>query len=421
MVARLGTDALAAVGSAGLWSYITGCLILGVVGCVSTFVAQSYGRGDHASCARYAWQGIYMSAFAGMMALVLWPVSGPLFRSMGHSADVTQLELVFFRVRLLGYVSMAWVTALAAFFQGVGRPGIPMYVAIIANLVNFVLNYALIFGHFGFPRLGIAGSATATVIAMLVQVVLLHAIFLSGPFNTRFGSRHCYAVDWKRMRELVWIGLPSGSTLFMDVANWGIFTSYVVGHFGAISLASHNAATSFMYFCFMPALGLNQGIAAIVGQYVGRRDPHTAAARTYTAMRIAIVYMFLMGLVFAVFGKLLIRLMFSSDPEVLALGHKLLMLAALFQGFDAINITASGALRGAGDTLWMAVVTFFFAYFFFLPLSMILAFPFGLGAVGAWVGATAYIIGLSGFLFTRFYSGRWREIRIFSEEVKNTV
>ncbi len=416
MVAQLGTDALAAVGSAGLWSYITGCLILGVVGCVSTFIAQSYGRGDLPNCARYAWQGIYLSAFAGMMALILWPASGPLFRAMDHSPEVTQFELVFFRVRLLGYVSMAWVTALAAFFQAIGRPGIPMYVAIIANLVNFVLNYLLIFGHFGFPKLGIAGSATATVIAMTIQVILLHAVFLSAPFNARFGSRRAWALDLRRIRELGRIGLPSGLTIFMDVANWGIFTSFIVGHFGAVSLASHNAAISFMHLSFMPALGLNQGIAAIVGQYIGRRDTRTAAARTYTAMRIAIAYMFLTGLVFAAFGQPLIHLMFSDDPEVLDLGHKLLLLAALFQGFDAINITASGALRGAGDTRWMAMVTFLFAYFFFLPLAMLLAFPVHLGAIGAWIGATAYIIGLSGFLFTRFYKGRWREIRIFTED-----
>jgi len=417
MVSRLGTDALAAMGSAGVWSYVMGCFIFGIVGCVSTFVSQCCGRGEWEHCARYTWQGIYLSLFTGLLALALWPLSGPLFHAMGHSPEVTRLELTFFRVRLLGYVSTAWVTALAAFFQSIGRPGIPMYVAIAANLLNFVLNYALVFGHFGFPRLGIAGSAVATVLAITTQVLLLQWIFLSKPYHARFHSRQTYALDWVRIRELFRIGFFSGLTIFMDVANWGIFTSFVVGYFGVVALASHNAAIGFMHLCFMPALGVNQGISAIVGQYIGRRDCDTAEARTYTAMKVAITYMFLMGLVFAVLGKPLIYVCFSKEPEVLRLGHALLLLAALFQGFDAINIVCLGALRGAGDTFWVAVITFALAYFFFLPLSMYLAFVMGWAAVGAWVGATAYIIGLSGILFRRFRGGRWRQIQIFSEEV----
>jgi MATE family multidrug resistance protein len=415
MVAMLGTDALAAVGSAGVWSYVMGCFIFGIVGCVGTFVAQSFGRGDRTDCARYTWQGIYLSAFAGILALALWPLSGPLFRAMGHSAEVTRLELTFFRIRLLGYVSMAWVTALASFFQSVGRPAIPMYVAIAANVLNLALNYLLIFGHLGFPRLGIGGSALATVCAMTFQVIFLQGIFLSRPFHAAFHTRRTWALDPVRIRELFRIGFFAGLTVFMDVANWAIFTSFIVGHFGAVALASHNAAIGFMHLCFMPALGINQGVAVIVGLYIGRNDHAAATARTYTAMKLAMTYMFLMGLVFGVFGKTLIRVFFSTDPEVLALGHTLLILAAVFEAFDAINIVALGALRGAGDTFWVAVLTFAFAYFFFLPLSAGLAFPAGLGAVGAWIGATAYIIGLSGLLFRRFHSNRWREIQIFSE------
>jgi Na+-driven multidrug efflux pump len=169
-----------------------------------------------------------------------------------------------------------------------------------------------------------------------------------------------------------------------------------------------------MHLCFMPALGVNQGICVLVGQYTGRKDFATAIARTYTAMKATIVYMFCTGLVFAFFGKGLIRVFFSTDPGVVALGHTLLILSACFQGFDAINIVVLGALRGAGDTFGVAVIMFVFAYLVFLPLSMFLAFVAGWGAVGAWIGATVYIIGLSGVFYMRFRSGGWREIRIFS-------
>jgi MATE family multidrug resistance protein len=420
VVSRLGTEALAAMGSAGVWSYVMGCFVFGIVGCVSTFVAQCYGRGETDPCARYTWQGIYISIAAGILALALWPLSGPLFHSMRHSPEVTRLELSFFRIWLAGYGAVAWMTALASFFQSVGRPGIPMYVAIVANLINFFLNIVLVFGLLGFPRLGVAGSALATVIAQWFQAICLHAIFISRPFDARFNSRRSYRLDLVRIRELFRIGIFAGITIFMDVINWAIFTSFVVGHFGDVSLAAHNAAMAFMHLCFMPALGVNQGICAIVGQYIGREDLTTAIARTYTAMKTTMVYMFCTGLVFALFGKGLIRVFFSREPDVVALGHTLLILAAFFQGFDAVSIVVLGALRGAGDTFWVAVILSLFAYLFFLPLSMCLAFVAGWGAVGAWIGATAYIIGLSGILYMRFRSGRWREIRIFSPHARST-
>lgn len=421
MVAQIGTDALAATGSAALWSYTIGTVFIGVIGCVSTFVAQSLGREQRENCASYAWQGIYLAALAGLAALIMWPLAGPLFRLMGHSEIVTEYETIYFRVRLLGFVAIAWVTALSAFFQAINRSMIPTYAAIIANATNLLLNYLLIFGKFGFPELGVMGAAIATVISQWLQAVLLHAIFSHQAFHREYRTRAGWRPHLGRMRELLRIGLPNGATMFSDIANWAIFTSFLVGGFGAASLAAHNVALSFMHLSFMPAVALNQGIAPIVGQWIGRGDYERAKARTHTAWKIAATYMFGMGIVFAIFGGTLIDQIFSDDPAVISLGHRMLVLAAIFQGFDALTIVGIGALRGAGDTRWMMWVMFISAYFVFLPAATILAIPLGGEAYGAWVGATIYIILLAGFTFYRFRSGKWREINIFSEEVIEEV
>jgi MATE family multidrug resistance protein len=414
MVAYLGTEALAAAGSAGLWSYTLSTMLLGIVGCVSPFAAQSLGRGQKENCARYAWQGIYLSVFAGLIALMLWPLSGSLFRSMGHSETVTGFELSYFRIRLLGYIPMAWGTALAAFFQSVNHPRIPMYAALVGNSSNLVLNYLLIFGKFGFPRWGIAGAATATVISQFMQTGIQQAVFMNRRYHAEYGTRTAFAYDAARLRELFRVGWPNGMNMFLDIFNWGIFTSFVVGYFGDRSLAAHNVAISFMHVCFMPAIAVNQGIAVIVGQWLGRGDIPRAKARTYTAIRLTMGYMFVMGVIFAVFGRHLIGAIFSSDPAVIRLGHQLLILAAIFQAFDAVNIICLGSLRGAGDTRWVMWAMFIGAYLFFLPLSLVLAFVLEGATVGAWIGATTYIILLSGVLFFRFYGERWRHIDIFS-------
>lgn len=414
MVGRLGTEPAAAVGSAGLWSYTLSTVLLGIVGCVSTFAAQSLGRNEKENCARYAWQGIYLAAFAGLLALALWPVSGPLFRRMGHGPAVTEMEIGFFNIRLLGYIPMAWGTALAAFFQAISRPRLPMYTSILGTTMNAVLNYGLIFGVWGFPRLGVNGSATATVISQFVQAGALQLLFLHGSFDAEYGTRKAFRLDFPRLRELVRIGIPGGASMFLDIFTWSLFTSVVVGHFGAVALAAHTFAVSFMHLSFMPAVAVNQGIAAIVGRWIGRGDIPRAKARTYTAIRLCMGYMACMGLIFACFGQTLIQRIFSSDPAVIDLGHKLLILAAVFQAFDAINITCMGALRGAGDTRWMMIAMFIGAYLLFLPMAIFFAFTLHGGAYGAWIGATIYIIAVSGVLFGRFRGERWRGISIFT-------
>ena len=416
MVGRVSEAALAAVTSADIASYTLSTLFMGIVSIVGTFAAQCYGRNEHSDCSRYCWQGLWLSFSGVLFAVVLLPLSGPLFHSMGHTAEVTGLELTFFRVRLAGYLFVGCMAAFTGFFQAVNRSGIPMVTAIVGNLINLVLNYALIFGHFGFPAMGIAGSATATVLAMLVQSALLFGVFLSRSFHEKYATRTTWAFDARRFRELVRVGVPAAMCMFLDVANWWIWISYIIGRFGETQMAANTVALSFNQFCFMPVIGLHMGISAIVGQWVGRGDPDRAHARTHTTLKIAASYMVTMGLVFAVFGGWLAKAIFNpSDPNIVPLAARLLVLAALFQAFDGANITYIGALRGAGDTRWMMWMTLLIAYGFGLPLSCFLGFGLGLETYGAWIGATIYIIVLSGTLMGRFESGRWRHISIFSE------
>lgn len=416
MVAQLGPEALAAIGSAGVWSYTMATFFIGVVSCVTTFVSQSVGRGRLADCARYTWQGIYISLAAGAVAFVFWPLSDAMFGAMGHSAEVTRLEVIYFKIRLFSYGLIACQVATASFFQSISRPLVPMYCTFAANFVNIVLDYVLIFGKWGFPAWGIAGAAVATCIALLFQCGLQQVLFMTGDINRDYNVRRSYRLDWHKAYELVRIGWPSGIQHLLDVMNWSIFISFLVGKYGTTALAANNVALALMTFSFVPALGLHHGIAPIVGQWIGRGDIARAKARTYLAISLAAAYMLLMGCTFAFFGPSIIRDIFGQTDEVVAIGQKILIFAAVFQGFDAINIVVSGALRGAGDTRWMAIVTAIGAYVVFLPMGYTFAEVLGGGAMGAWFGATLYIIGMSGLLFHRFSSERWRYIAVFLPE-----
>ena len=413
-----GTRAMAAAGAAGLVSYTLCTFALGIIGCVGTFVAQSIGRGTPQLSASYTWQGIYLSVFAGLLSLLLWPLTPLMFSWAGQTPDLIALEVPYFQLRLPGYMAMAWMTALAAFFQAAGAPRIPMYAAIITNLSDVFMNYALIFGKFGFPEMGLNGAALSTTIAQWFQVAMLMTVFLGARFNGEFRTRSSIALHMGRIRELVRVGIPAGASMFMDIFNWSIFTVLIVGSFGAVQLAAHNIAISFMHVAFMPALALNQGIAPIVGKWIGKKDFVRARKRSHTAIYIAVIYMSIMAGTFAVFGRPLIDWIFSDDPEVIALGQKLLILAGIFQGFDAIGIVTMGALRGAGDTRWMMWATMIIAYGIFIPMALFFAFTLNGQAFGGWVAAAIYIIIASGALLWRFNREKWRDINIFDDEVQ---
>lgn len=414
-VSRLGEDNLAAIGSAGIWSYTLGVFFLGIAGCVSTFAAQSMGRGAKENCSRYTWQGIYLSFASGFVALGLWPLADGLFDLMHHSPEVTELEVIYFRVRLLGYVFIAWQAALAAFFQAISRPIVPMYVSLIANAMNVFLDWLFIFPHGPLlPGWGIGGAGLATVISLALQVALLQMVFHSRRIDKEFSTRRSLRFDLVKFKELLRIGWPAGVSSFLDVASWSIFTSFLVGRFATFQLAAHTAAISVMHLSFLPALALNFAITAIVGQWIGRGNIAVAKARTYTAVKICVIYMVTVGVIIALFGEALMSV-FSSDPKIIELGHILLILAAIFAGFDAVSIVISGALRGAGDTRWIMWALFIGSYFVLLPLAYLFSFPLGLEAKGAWIGATIYVILLSGVELMRFRGEKWRNIKIFDE------
>jgi len=411
---------LAAIGSAGLWAYVLGIFFVGVASCVSTFVSQSLGRGELENCARYAWQGIYISMLTGVAVLAFLPLARPFFERMGHGPDVTELELTYFRIRILGFVLIASEVALASFFQAIGRPKLPMTSTIAANAVNIVFSYGLVLGELGMPKLGIAGAAVSTLIALVFQTALLMSFFLSAKVNAQYGSRRGWRFQAGKAGELFRIGWPAGLSSFMDVAAWGIFTSFIVGGFGAVQLAAHTGALNFMHLCFLPAMGLGMATTPIVGQWLGRGNYETARARAITAVKCAMVIMTTVGIVLAVFGEPLMHL-FSEDPGVIDLGRRLLILAAIFAGFDAITIVLMGALRGAGDTRWVMVALMIGAWLVNLPLALLFAHVMNLGALGAWYGATIYIILLSGAFAWRFHRGEWRHIDIFTADGRETA
>jgi MATE family multidrug resistance protein len=410
MVGRLGAVELAGVGLAGtmVWGFFA--FFNGIVNGVNTFVAQDFGAGKYGSIGKMTWQGIYLAALSGAVMIVMSFFSAHFFRLLGPSQDVQRIGSSFLRIRLLGGGFMVSWMCFSSFLRGLGDTRTPLKITLIANAINIFANYCLIFGKMGFPRLGTNGSAIATVFATAVGTAMFASVFLARKNADHYGTRRSWRPDFGALRRLVRVSVPIGVQWFLDQGSFVVFSA-VIGRISTMSLAASEATLRLMSLSFMPMVGISVAATTLVGQYIGSKEVHCSVRSGRSAMKLGLVYAVGIAVVFALFPERLISAI-NSDPEVIRIGKPILRMAALFQVFDAIGIISSGCLRGAGDTKWTMLVSMACAWFVFVPLAYIGGFVLEGGAVGAWAGATIYIIGLGITFFLRFRSGAWQKIRI---------
>jgi len=419
MVSRLGTEELAAILPAVMVSFLPSSLLLGIMTSVNTFVSQSLGRKMYSDCSNYCWQAINMGLVYSVVSLfIMWPAAGWIFRMMGQPEAVIGLEVTYLRIMLYCQFLAVYIWSSSQFFMGIHRPIITMWAAIVEQIVNVFCNYLLIFGHFGFPRMGIAGAGWGTFIGMTVGAAIRMSAFMFGPVNERYKSRKSFGIDLPRISDLIKVGFPAGISLAVGVALWGTILFALVGRFGKEPLAATSAVLSCMNVSFMPIVGISTALTAAVGKSIGSGRKELAVKQTSLCVRIAIVYMGLIGACFFLFRGPIMKFWAPLDDKVVAAGVNILLFAAVFQFFDALVIIYIGALRGAGDTVWLAGVSTV-ASIFVLGLGGFLItvlFP-EFGELGPWTAALAEIIFVSFANRWRFRSKRWMRIDLFKRRV----
>ncbi len=410
MVGRLGSPQLASVGFGGVWLWTLMCFFVGTTTCVQTFVAQHYGAREFRACGAWAWQGLYAivpMAFVLGAALVIG--AGSLVRLLDPDPLITPFAIDYMQVRALGNPGLIAAVALSSFFRGLGDTRTPLYASIVANLLNVVLDYGLIFGELGLPELGVAGAGIATSVAEWTNFGMLFYFFRRSTISRAFATTPV-APDLAQIRRLMRTGLPVGGQWWLEMTSFALFLT-LVARMGDAPMAASQAFISLLSISFMQAHGLGIAVSTLVGQYIGAKDLQAAERSFYSGVRLCLVLAGIVGLLLAFASEPLLEL-YSDDPRVLALGRPLMLVGAVFQLFDALAIIADGGLRGAGDTRWPMVVRFLLAWFLFLPAAYLLGVHLGGGLTWAWVGGLVYIAVLTGVLLARFRSGKWKTIEI---------
>ena len=410
LVGHLGKTELAAVGLGGVVVWTLYSFFNGIVTTVSTFASQSHGAGDRGACSRMTWQGVYVALIAGVAILIISRFVGDILAVLNPSDAVQALGARYMAIRMLGGGFVIMHICIASFFRGIGNTRTPMKVVLFANCVNVVLDLLLIFGLFGFPRMEVAGAALATAIANFSAAVVFLFIFLSKKYKQEFETHlqwRFYAPDLLR---LLTIGIPVGVQFFLDMASWSVFTA-IVGRLGEAELAVNSIIISVLSFSFMPCYGLSIAATTLVGRYIGAEDLASSVKSGYTSVKLGFYYSLFLLIIFLLFPERIVSV-FNSDPEVIQKGIKIVYLAAFFQVFDALQMVFQGSLRGAGDTRGPMIYSILYSWFLYLPLAYVLANTLNKGLVGAWLGASTFVLALAVTFWIRFALGGWKRIKI---------
>jgi MATE family multidrug resistance protein len=420
MLSRLGVAEPTAAGNAGLFAFSIIGFGVGVLFCVNTLVSQHFGQKDYAACGRYLWQGVWFGVFFGLFACCALPFAPRIFGLMGHEPLLAGMEATFFRISVAATAIKLASTAFGQFLLAVNRPWVVLMAAVLGVSANAGANYFLIFGHGGFPKLGVAGAAIGTNIGVTVELLVLLCVAMTPSLRSRFNTLDL-RLRVAQMRTLLSIGVSSGVQLVADVFAWGIFSLVVMGQFGDKAMAANIFLFRYISVSFMPAYGISIAVTALVGRYIGAGRPEISRQRAHLGFTVTAIYMMTCGLIY-ILGRNVLMALFTKDPEVQRIGATLLIFGGIYQLFDAMYIVYNGALRGAGDTFVPAVATAVLCWSIavFGGYAVAKTFP-QWGPTGPWTIASIYGLILGIFMLVRFQRGKWIAINLDSRDASVRV
>jgi len=402
MVGRLGPASIGAVAIGNAVFYTPSLFGIGLLLGLDTVVAQAYGRKDFDECHRWLAQGIYLALAISPVLMMLVAGASFGFARFGITAEVATPAAAYLRVLNWSLLPLLIYGAARRYLQGVGQVRVITLTYIGANLINWGGNWALIYGHLGFPAMGVRGSALSTVVARILMAVSLMGF--AWRYERQRGHplfQHWARPQLQRIRQLCRLGLPAAAQIILEVGAWNAAT-LSAGWLDPIALATHQIAINYASMTYMIPLGISAATAVAVGHAVGAGDKPRARRAGWLALGLGTAFMVFAGVVFLVAPKPLIEL-FTHDPRVLAVGPSLLWIAAAFQIFDGVQTICTGALRGLGETRAPMVANFIGYWVLGLPLGLILCFVLKWGIYGMWIGLTLALVVISTILLRRWY------------------
>jgi MATE family multidrug resistance protein len=391
MVGWLGPDAIGAVGIASSLFIAVAVFAMGLLLGLDPLVAQAFGAGRIDECHRWLVAGVWLAVLVTPPTVAVVYLMNGAMPLLGLPAPVVALAQPYLAVVGWSLPPLLLYVAFRRYLQAMNIVRAVTYTLIAANVINAIANWVLIFGYYGAPALGVTGAAWATMASRVVMALALFVVIVRRERHMQPRLRETpLALDLPRVRRLVTLGLPAGGQMLLEVGVFALATA-LAGRVSTTALAAHQIAIQMASLTFMIPYGLASAAAVRVGQAIGRRDPAGAMAAGWTAIGLGASFMGAAAIVFLTIPAALIGL-FSADDEVIAIGVRLLFVAAVFQLFDALQGVTTGALRGLADTRTAMLWNLGAHWAVGLPLGYLLCFRWGQGVVGLWWGLSVGLI-----------------------------
>jgi MATE family multidrug resistance protein len=407
MAGPLGPAAVGTGSLGGMIFFPTATAGTGMLFGMDTLVAQAFGANDRQDTRRTLVNGIWLgTALAPLVALTLWATI-PVMRAVGVNPRVMTMLGPFIGNLIWGVWPLLMYATLRRYLQAMNIVKPVTFALVSANIVNAGGNWVLMYGHWGAPALGVAGSALSTSLSRAYLAGLLAVVVI---WNERRTGNLLFRISWRpdvaRIRRLIQLGLPAAGQILFEGAVFAVVT-VMVARLDEASLAAHGIAVNVISTTYMVPLGISSAAAVRVGQAYGRRDVHGAAVAGWTALLLSALFMGAAGVLLAAAPQFIVRL-YIGNAAVIGVGALLLRIAAVFELFDGFQVVTGGALRGLGDTRTPMLVHLAGYWAVGMPVAYTLCFPLGWGAPGIWVGLSAALV-LIGAALVMFWR---RAIRI---------
>ena len=409
-VAHLGADAVATVGLTESMLTIIYTAAMGLSIGATALVARRTGEHDPEGAAHAAGQSILLGlAVAAAIAVLAAPNADALLRLMGASETVVATGGRFTRIMLGGNATVLLLFLLNAVFRGAGDAAIAMRVLIFGNALNILLGPCFIFGLGPFPEMGVAGAAVATNLGRGTAVLYQLHVLTGDRGRVRLRSRHL-RIDVGAMRAMLQLsGLGTVQILISTASYIGLVR--ILSVFGSAALAGYTIGIRLIIFALLPAFGISNAAATMVGQNLGAGQPARAEAAVWTAARINMVFLGVVGLVFLVFAPFITSL-FTTDPLVQPFAIGCLRTVSLGFVFYACGMVLTSAFNGAGDTWTPTVINLFVFWLFEIPLAWFLARRAGFGPSGVFIALTVSYSLLAVVSLILFRRGAWKSRKL---------
>ena len=410
MVGQLGSAELAAVSLGNSFMFIAMSLGIGFSTAITPLVAEADGEGNREKGKSAFKHGLFLCVMLGLVLFGIVMAAKPLMYSMSQPPEVVHLAMPYLTLVAASLVPLIIFQGFKQFSDGMSMTRSPMYATIVANLVNVLLNYMFIFGKWGAPELGVVGAAIGTLVSRVVMVAYLWYL-LSRKKKTRYyvTGIKIFDLSKKMLKKLFDLGFPSAMQMFFEV---GIFTSavWLSGILGKNPQAANQIALNLASMTFMVAMGFSVAAMIRVGNQKGLKNFRELRRVAISIFLLTSIMSLIFAIGFIIFNGELPKIFldynsvadFADNFEVVTIAAQLLLIAAIFQFTDALQVVALGALRGMQDVKIPTVITFIAYWIIGFPISYYLSMETSLESMGIWIGLLAGLTASGIMLFIRF-------------------